>query len=322
MPKITKAALWACALALGGVLAAAGQDKGGFGALSPRLLDLKGSVYYLPAGTVGMPPGLEKQKPRGFVYADKLDVPDRESAESFPGVGNRSEWFGLLYKGTFQVSAPGLYKWRLASDDGSRLWIDGRQIIDNDGVHGFQSREGSGDLAQGPHAIKVWFFQGPAAGLGLQLFVTPPGSKERIFFIQDFSGGLTDALTRLKAEATAEGIRVRMDAQVLFDSGSSTLKPEAIVTLDDVARIIGGYPGCTVRIEGHTDSQGEDAKNLKLSEERAACVEEALAALPECKGVAFRTMGRGKSRPVAANDTEAGRAQNRRVEITIVPASR
>jgi outer membrane protein OmpA-like peptidoglycan-associated protein len=110
-----------------------------------------------------------------------------------------------------------------------------------------------------------------------------------------------------------------MDAQVLFDSGKYDLKPEAKATLADVAEIIAGYPGCAVKIEGHTDSQGDDAMNQKLSEHRAVSVERALSASPECKAASFQSAGFGEGRPVAANDTDAGRARNRRVEILIVP---
>jgi outer membrane protein OmpA-like peptidoglycan-associated protein len=290
-----------------------------FGKKDPGLMKLKGAIYFLAQDTESMPAGLDSREPEGFIYAGRLDVPTREFTEGFPGVSDRFEWFGLLYKGTFQVSTAGTYAWKLVSDDGSRLWIDGREVIDNDGVHGTLDGSGAIQLAKGPHEIKVWFFQGPATELALQLFVTPPGQGERIFDLTDFSAGLADALGRVKAEATSEGIRVRMDAQVLFDTGKSVLKPAAQSTLADVAKVIASYPGCLVRIDGHTDAQGDDAMNQTLSVARAESVRTALSGMPGLGGPRYEARGFGESRPVAANDTEAGRRQNRRVEITIVP---
>ncbi len=290
-----------------------------FGTKDPGLLEMKGAIYFLPEDTEAMPANLDAKQPQGFIYTGRLDVPVREFTEGFPGVTDRFEWFGLLYDGTFQIAGAGLYAWKLVSDDGSRLWIDGHEVIDNDGVHAMAEGTGEIQLAKGPHAIKVWFFQGPATELGLQLFVTPPGQDERIFDMKDFSAGLADALGRVKAEATAEGIRVRMDAQVLFDTGKATLKPAARTTIADVAQVIAAYPGCLVRIEGHTDAQGDDAANQKLSIDRAESVRAALSGLPAPAGVRYETLGFGETRPVAPNEAEAGRAQNRRVEITIVP---
>ena len=68
-----------------------------------------------------------------------------------------------------------------------------------------------------------------------------------------------------------------------------------------------------------TDAVGDDAYNLKLSEDRAASVKTALVSLGPPKGVVFETKGYGKANPVASNDTEAGRALNRRVEVFIKP---
>lgn len=311
------------ALGLAGivVLGWAGRPlaAGTFGTKDPHLLDLKGSIYLLPDSVESMPESLDKQKVEGTIYTDRLDIPVRAFTEGFPGVSKRFEWFGIVYQGAFQISAPGEYGWKLGSDDGSILWIDGKKIIDNDGVHGWTEAEGTTKLAKGPHAMKVWFFQGPAEELGLQMWVTPPRSEQKIFSMKDFGGDVAGALSRVKGEATKDGIRVSLDATVLFDTGKFDLKPAGKATFGDVGKIIAGYPGCTVRIDGHTDSQGDAATNQKLSEDRAKSVKAALAVLPECKEVTFQTEGHGKNNPVADNATAAGRAQNRRVEITIVP---
>lgn len=191
--------------------------------------------------------------------------------------------------------------------------------MDNDGVHPSQEASGEGELAAGFHDLKVWYFQGPAQSIAIQLFVTPPGGEERIFRMSDFSAGLAAAAGKLHAEATADGIRVRMDAAILFDTNKAELKLAARDTILAVAQLIRSYPSSTVRVEGHTDATGEDGFNQKLSEARAGSVKAALAAASVPAGVKFLVQGYGQHRPVADNGSEAGRAQNRRVEIYIKP---
>jgi outer membrane protein OmpA-like peptidoglycan-associated protein len=306
-----------CAVFILGLSALVQADES-FGTKDPGLMQLRGAIYFLAPDTEKMPADLEARRPEGFIYAARLDLPTREFTEGFPGVTNRFEWFGLLYKGTIQVTKPGPYGWRLNSDDGSRLWIDGKEVIDNDGIHGTVDASGTTELGRGPHDVKVWFFQGPATELALQLFVTTPGQEEKIFDMVDFRGDLAGALGRVNAEATAEGIRVRLESQVLFDTGKFALKPAAQAVVADVARVIASYPGCLVRVEGHTDAQGDDATNGKLSLDRAEAVRAALSAT-NAAGVRYETRGFGKTRPIAPNDSPEGRAKNRRVEITIVP---
>jgi OOP family OmpA-OmpF porin len=101
-----------------------------------------------------------------------------------------------------------------------------------------------------------------------------------------------------------------------FDFDKSTLKPEAIPKLEEAVRIMSENPGIKVNIEGHTDSVGADEYNMRLSDRRAQAVESFMVT----KGVAADRLtpkGYGESRPVATNDTAAGRAQNRRVDLIV-----
>jgi len=103
---------------------------------------------------------------------------------------------------------------------------------------------------------------------------------------------------------------------VHFDFNKSNIRPDAGPILDEAATILKGHPDIHVAVEGHTDSVGSDAYNLKLSERRAAAVKQYLVD----HGVAayrLTSEGFGKRRPVASNDTEDGRAQNRRVELQV-----
>ena len=104
-----------------------------------------------------------------------------------------------------------------------------------------------------------------------------------------------------------------------FDFDSSILKPGAYSEIDRVANILNRYPKSSIRIEGHTDSVGDETYNLDLSERRAIAVKDTLVA----KGVnalRVQAVGFGESMPVASNDEEGGRQLNRRVSIVIVPA--
>ena len=113
-------------------------------------------------------------------------------------------------------------------------------------------------------------------------------------------------------------ITLNMPSGITFDFDKYALKPEFYPVLDDVARTLQEYNQTVVEVAGHTDSVGSDAYNQKLSEQRA----NAVASYLQSRGLnrdRFIVVGAGESRPVASNDTESGRAQHRRVEITLVP---
>jgi hypothetical protein len=139
-----------------------------------------GKIYFLPSGTARLP-DFHTLTPVGQVYARQLNVPDQDFQLGFPGVTDRFEWFAIDYSGEFTVSAPGRYGFRLSSDDGSKLFIDGRPVIDNDGVHPTTSASGAADLAAGPHAIEAQYFQRPATRVSLQLYCTAPQGAETLF---------------------------------------------------------------------------------------------------------------------------------------------
>jgi outer membrane protein OmpA-like peptidoglycan-associated protein len=126
-------------------------------------------------------------------------------------------------------------------------------------------------------------------------------------------------LADLKAKQTDRGMVVTL-ADVLFDTGRATLKPGADLTLDHLARYMRDNPHTRILVEGFTDSVGSDAYNDELSQRRADSVAAALATRG-VPGDAIRAIGRGKSYPVATNDTPAGRQQNRRVQIVFSDTS-
>jgi outer membrane protein OmpA-like peptidoglycan-associated protein len=106
----------------------------------------------------------------------------------------------------------------------------------------------------------------------------------------------------------------KVSEAIYFNTGKSTIKAESFPELDKLANILNTNPDVAVSIEGHTDNQGNAAKNLQLSKDRAKAVKTYLTS----KGVGsdrIKSEGYGSTRAVASNDTEEGRAQNRRVVI-------
>lgn len=111
---------------------------------------------------------------------------------------------------------------------------------------------------------------------------------------------------------------LRMPSDVTFGSNQSNISPGFNAVLDDVAAVLNRYDQSTVDIVGHADSDGSDEYNLGLSQRRASSVAQYLVnrgVLP----ARLYVEGRGESQPIASNATAAGKAQNRRVEITIRP---
>jgi len=119
----------------------------------------------------------------------------------------------------------------------------------------------------------------------------------------------------LQTRDSARGLIVNM-SDVLFDTGSYTLKPGAREKLAKISGIVLAHPGLSLQIEGHTDSVGSDDFNQQLSERRADSVRDFLAE-QGVPGSSITAHGFGKTQPVAANDTPEGRQRNRRVELVV-----
>ena len=124
--------------------------------------------------------------------------------------------------------------------------------------------------------------------------------------------------TGVDVKRTGEGeIKLTAPENITFDLNSYVIKPQFKNTLDSVATVLKTYPDSTIVVSGHTDTTGNDAINNPLSVNRANSVESYL----ESQGISssrITSRGYGSKQPIASNATEAGRAQNRRVEIAII----
>ncbi|MCE8007330.1 OmpA family protein [Aestuariivita sp.] len=117
---------------------------------------------------------------------------------------------------------------------------------------------------------------------------------------------------------TGDRLIVTLPQDILFATESFTVRPDLRRDLQAVAGNLQAYPDSTIQIIGHTDNTGDADFNQRLSERRANAVADVLldAGVPFSR---IRTVGRGESQPVASNLNPQGRAQNRRVEIVILP---
>lgn len=119
-----------------------------------------------------------------------------------------------------------------------------------------------------------------------------------------------------KIERIGEGIKITFDSGILFEYDSSELQPAAKTNIESLAKVLKKYPDTNILIEGDTDDKGSEEYNQKLSERRAQAVADYQRNLG-IDGSRITTTGLGELNPIASNDTDYGREQNRRVEVAI-----
>ncbi|MGK7393422.1 MAG: OmpA family protein [Candidatus Cyclobacteriaceae bacterium M3_2C_046] len=127
---------------------------------------------------------------------------------------------------------------------------------------------------------------------------------------------LEEDLEGAKVERIGEGIKITFDSGILFGFDKSDLTAASRENIQELAQILKKYDDTNVLIEGHTDSKGSEEYNQNLSERRAESVADYVTNLG-VDASRLITVGYGEAQPVAANDSEAGRAENRRVELAI-----
>jgi outer membrane protein OmpA-like peptidoglycan-associated protein len=149
---------------------------------------------------------------------------------------------------------------------------------------------------------------GALAGGGVGLYMDNQEAK-----LRERLRGSGVSVTRV-----GEDIILNMPSNVTFATDSADLKPQFFETLNSVAIVLNEFNRTLVDVTGHTDSTGSAAHNQRLSERRAGTVAEYLVSQGN-NPQRFQVLGMGQNEPIASNATAEGRAQNRRVEIRIVP---
>jgi hypothetical protein len=155
---------------------------------------LVGNVYRLVAETNSLPnlddacadPSVldteEWPCPFTSIMLENVNIPMRSWETGFPGLlADVDEWFALRLQGYLEIEIAWSYALRICSDDGSLLWIgegpDRRQVVDNNGLHSMQCRDGRIELSAGRHAMTLDYFQGPRTEIGLVLDWQLPGGE-------------------------------------------------------------------------------------------------------------------------------------------------
>ncbi len=127
--------------------------------------------------------------------------------------------------------------------------------------------------------------------------------------------------TDVRVIRQGDDLVLNMPSGITFATNQSSIQPQFRATLDQVADVLRQYNQTYVDVYGHTDSTGSDSYNLDLSQRRASAVADYLT-MRGVQSARLGTRGFGESQPIASNDTEEGKAANRRVEIKLVPITR
>lgn len=173
----------------------------------------------------------------------------------------------------------------------------------------------------GQEWLEIGEIAGGRADIDISSFIEPGETFHfvRLTDLKTECGGAWPGADIDAVGAIGSAIRISLRSSVLFDFDKSILKPEATEELHRVALKIKEFSNVRIIIEGHTDNFGTDGYNLDLSSRRAATVKDYFVSQEGMEESGIESNGFGESRPIASNDTEEGRAKNRRVEIIILP---
>ena len=176
---------------------------------------------------------------------DKINVPSRDVENGFPDVA-RNGSFAIMFKTTFRATETAMYKFTLTSDDGTILWIDGKEIVNNDTEGAMHMKTDTVALTEGLHDMQIWY---------MQAFPTKYG----IIFDYEY----VDVPLKYDKE------EILLDSDILFDVNSYTLNEAGLIDINKLIDKIKNRKGFLIRIIGHTDNIGSSRYNLSLSEKRA-----------------------------------------------------
>jgi outer membrane protein OmpA-like peptidoglycan-associated protein len=167
---------------------------------------------------------------------------------------------------------------------------------------------GKNTSASSRKAMLIGAGLGALAGGGVGLYMDNQEAK-----LRERLRGSGVSVTRV-----GDDIILNMPSNITFATDSADLKPQFFETLNSVSLVLNEFNRTLVDVTGHTDSTGTPQHNQKLSERRAGTVAEYLVSQGN-NPQRFQVLGMGQTEPIASNSTAEGRAQNRRVEIRIVP---
>ncbi|TMB25939.1 MAG: OmpA family protein [Deltaproteobacteria bacterium] len=174
-------------------------------------------------------------------------------------------------------------------------------------------------------------FTNPPGGKWVSAEGKPAGRSGQVYLYYACTGEGGDLGRLIVVESQEMEQKVALDASAMqaeieksghvalhginFDTGKATITPDSAATLQQIAELLSRNTGWKLRIEGHTDDVGHAKDNLVLSRKRAEAVRDWLVAKAKVAAARLETKGLGDTKPVAGNDTDDGRAKNRRVEL-------
>lgn len=281
-----------------------------FGEKEEKINNLTGYIYYLEGNPLKLP-DFEKLKPVGEIYTSSINIKNQDFKIGFPGVSNRFENFAIDYKGDFYINDSNAYYFILGSDDGSKLFIDEKLVIDNDYQHALVFKSGKLNLSKGFHKIEVQYFQGPRYNVALILQYRKIDEKK----FQVFDLSLLYPITVIEKDSS---IDISIGDEILFEFNSYELNEVAQHALEEIKRLIIDKTKIkSISIEGHTDDIGSEEYNMKLSINRANSVKEYLANIGVSPEI-IATKGCGEMKPKVLNIDDESRKKNRRIEILLI----
>ena len=254
-----------------------------------------GKVYKMPKVflNIGYMPNLESSEPFTEIVFDSLNILPTPDTIPLKHIRmDRSRAFIFQSNAYFPIT--GKYKFTLASDDGSILWIDDRQIIDNDAEQHLPERSSVQYFETGSYPVKLWYYQGWRYAYRLEL-----------------EAKLVEPLEPKTLKLTLK------DEDLKFEFDSYRLTTIGALKIDSLSEILNDRLVQKIIITGHTDDIGTESYNDTLSLKRANAVMNGIVSRVELGEAKLETIGLGEKLPIASNATAQGRSANRRVEIAI-----
>lgn len=266
----------------------------------PTFSAFNGTAYNIPSHYKKLKEGYNdsieyKLEWLGDIVLNKLDIPVRADNIWMDGIYQNSN-FAIIFEFEMEIKKDGLYEFSLNSDDGSILWIDGKMILDNDGIHKMKMVKDTIELAKGTYPIKIWYYQAYPDRYGLQF--------KSSFFKEK-------SIIRIPKKT------VFPSHQLNFENNIYGIDNKGKALLEKFSEKIRNANIRKITIIGHTDSVAGESYNNELSWKRANAVCNELKQFLARKNIQFIVIGKGESEPIVSNKTEEGRAKNRRVVVLI-----
>jgi len=279
------------------------------GQSSPTFTTFKGKVYALDYREIkkGYGKHIYDSPVIGEIEWESINIPDRHISDGFPDV-ERTQMFGIELFAKMTIDEKSCYEFILTSDDGSGLWIDEQIVVGNGGTHEMTEKRDTIQLDKGTYDIKLWYYQ---------------AYPDRYGFIFDSNnvGLICEKIIAQKKTVTptisVKEEKITLTSEVFFDVNQYLIKSSAANQLNEVCQQIKNKKPKKITVVGHTDDRGTNEHNLILSQNRAKAIRDFLMSKINLVDVAYVIKGIGENQPIASNDTEEGRRENRRVEIII-----